>query len=70
MYGLSDLHFQLQASAAKVAMGNINMDGRVLRVEWSDCRKISDMFSTVLFVDRIAKDAAQVRGCTGLCAFK
>ncbi|CAM6121442.1 unnamed protein product [Calypogeia fissa] len=59
-YGFVEYSLKSQASAAKVAMGNINMDGRVLRVEWSDCRKISDMFSTVLFVDRIAKDNANI----------
>lgn len=32
------------------------MDGRVLCVEWSDSRMIADMFSTVLFVDRISKE--------------
>ncbi|BBN17371.1 hypothetical protein MPTK1_7g14020 [Marchantia polymorpha subsp. ruderalis] len=59
-YGFVEYSLKSQASAAKVAMGNINMDGRVLRVEWSDCRKIVDMFSTVLFVDRIAKDCPHI----------
>ena len=53
-------HYFLQATAAKVAMGNINMDGRVLRVEWSDCKKVSDMFSTVLFVDRLPREGSNV----------
>lgn len=49
-----------QAMTAKAVMGNINMDGRVLRVEWSDCRKVEDMFSTVLFIDRIPREGPHV----------
>eukprot|EP01018_Ginkgo_biloba_P010290 Gb_17348 [translate_table: standard] len=59
-YGFVEYCLKSQAMAAKMAMGNINMDGRVLRVEWSDCRKIVDMFSTVLFVDRIPKENLNV----------
>ncbi|KAJ7563159.1 hypothetical protein O6H91_03G098500 [Diphasiastrum complanatum] len=55
-YGFVEYSLKSQASVAKIALGNINMDGRVLRVEWSDCRKVADMFSTVLFIDRIPKD--------------
>ncbi|KAJ7548645.1 hypothetical protein O6H91_07G021100 [Diphasiastrum complanatum] len=54
-YGFVEYNLKSQASSAKVAMGNLNMDGRVLRVEWSDCQKIADMFSTVLFVDRVPR---------------
>lgn len=59
-YGFVEYSLKSQALTAKMAMGNINMDGRVLRVEWSDCRKIEDMFSTVLFVDRIPKENPNV----------
>lgn len=59
-YGFVEYSLKSQALNAKMAMGNINMDGRVLRVEWSDCRKIADMFSTVLFVDRIPKENPNV----------
>ncbi|KAL2612465.1 hypothetical protein R1flu_024157 [Riccia fluitans] len=60
-YGFVEYSLKSQANAAKVAMGNINMDGRVLRVEWSDCRRVVDMFSTVLFVDRINKDRPNIQ---------
>ncbi|KAL2612467.1 hypothetical protein R1flu_024159 [Riccia fluitans] len=60
-YGFVEYSLKSQANAAKVAMGNINMDGRVLRVEWSDCRRVVDMFSTVLFVDRINKDCPNIQ---------
>ncbi|KAH9322359.1 hypothetical protein KI387_016998, partial [Taxus chinensis] len=59
-YGFVEYSLKSQALNAKMAMGNINMDGRVLRVEWSDCKKIADMFSTVLFVDRIPKENPNV----------
>eukprot|EP00249_Psilotum_nudum_P019022 c27067_g2_i1 orf=229-2331(+) len=59
-YGFVEYSLKGQASSAKLAMGNINMDGRVLRVEWSDCRRVVDMFSTVLFVDRIPRDNPNV----------
>ncbi|XP_057864306.2 flowering time control protein FCA isoform X2 [Cryptomeria japonica] len=59
-YGFVEYSLKSQALTAKMAMGNINMDGRVLRVEWSDCKKIADMFSTVLFVDRIPKENPNV----------
>lgn len=59
-YGFVEYSLKSQAVTAKMAMGNINMDGRVLRVEWSDCKKIADMFSTVLFVDRIPKENSNV----------
>ena len=55
-YGFVEYSLKSQALTVKIALGNINMDGRVLRVEWSDCRMIADMFSTVLFVDRIPKE--------------
>ncbi|XP_011628628.1 flowering time control protein FCA isoform X3 [Amborella trichopoda] len=54
-YGFIEYSLKSQAIAAKTTMGVVNMDGRVLRVEWSDCKNIEDMFSTVLFVDRISK---------------
>ncbi|KAL3683550.1 hypothetical protein R1sor_001572 [Riccia sorocarpa] len=60
-YGFVEYSLKSQANAAKLAMGNINMDGRVLRVEWSDCWKVVDMFSTVLFVDRINKDCRNIQ---------
>ncbi|KAH7441239.1 hypothetical protein KP509_03G030500 [Ceratopteris richardii] len=59
-YGFVEYSLKSQAITAKSLMGNINMDGRVLRVEWSDCRKVEDMFSTVLFIDRIPREGPHI----------
>lgn len=55
-YGFVEYSLKSQASVAKAKMGNIDMDGRVLRVEWTEVRKTSDLFSSVIFVDRIPKE--------------
>lgn len=59
-YGFVEYSLKTQATAAKMAMGNINMDGRVLRVEWSDCKKVADMFSTILFIDRLPREGPHI----------
>lgn len=59
-YGFVEFSLKSQALSAKMAMGNINMDGRVLRVEWSDCRRVADMFSSVLFIDRLPRDCLHI----------
>ncbi|XP_077249718.1 uncharacterized protein LOC143889412 isoform X2 [Tasmannia lanceolata] len=59
-YGFVEYSLKSQAIAAKTSMNAVPMDGRLLRVEWSDCKSIKDIFSSVLFVDRITKQMVNV----------
>eukprot|EP00271_Cylindrocystis_brebissonii_P007895 TRINITY_DN217_c0_g4_i2.p1 TRINITY_DN217_c0_g4~~TRINITY_DN217_c0_g4_i2.p1 ORF type:complete len:528 (-),score=144.24 TRINITY_DN217_c0_g4_i2:1420-3003(-) len=59
-YGFVEFSLKAQANAAKAKMGNLDMDGRVLRVEWAEVPKAADLFSPVLFVDRVPKEGSGI----------